>query len=90
MSLEPAPAFLVERFLPSVSAADVAAATQRLREHQGSAVRHLFTVLVTGEETGLSCFAASDRVSVARTNDDAAFPFDRIVEVTVFGVYRYS
>jgi hypothetical protein len=79
-------AFLVERYLPSVSAADVAAAVQRLHDRRGVPARHLFTVLVAGEETGLSCFAAPDRDRVARTNHEAAFPFDRIVEVTLFGI----
>ncbi len=81
-------AFLVERYLPSVSPAEVAAAIERLHDRPGAPARHLFTVLVAGEETGLSCFAAPDHGSVARTNDDAAFPFDRIVEVTIFGIDR--
>lgn len=89
MSLEPAgSAFLVERYLPSVGPTEVAAAIQRLRDLPRAPARHLFTVLVVGEEIGLSCFAAPDRGSVVRTNNDVAFPFDRIVEVTVFGIDR--
>jgi hypothetical protein len=79
-------AFLVERYLPSVSPAEVATAIQRLCDNPGATAQHLFTVLVAGEETGLSCFAAPDRACVDRVNHDAAFPFDRIVEVTVFGI----
>ena len=76
--------FLVERYLPSVTAAEVAAAVNRLNEAQHAGVRHLFTVLVIGEDTGLSCFEAVDRDSVDAANREARFPYDRIIEVTTY------
>lgn len=76
--------FLVERYLPSVTAADVAAAVTRLGEEDHPGARHLFTVLVLGEETGLSCFEATDREAVDAANRAARFPYDRIIEVTTY------
>ncbi len=76
--------FLVERYLPSATAADVEAAVARVVDAHSSRARHLFTVLVAGEDTGLSCFAAIDRDTVAAVNEAAGFPFDRIIEVTTY------
>ncbi len=78
------PSYLVERYLLSTTPAEVEAAVGRLVDGRYIGVRHLFTVLVAGEETGLSCFEAADRDSVAKANEMADFPFDRIVEVTTF------
>ncbi|HEX6869503.1 MAG TPA: nickel-binding protein [Micromonosporaceae bacterium] len=76
--------FLVERYLPSTTAAEVNAAVDRLMRAPRTGVRHLFTLLVIGEETGLSCFEATDRGCVVEANEAADFPFDRIVEVTMY------
>lgn len=78
------PTFLVERYLPSATAATVAAAVDRLIDGKHAGVRHLFTLLIAGEETGLSCFEATDRDTVAEANEAANFPFDRIVDVTMY------
>jgi len=72
--------FLVERFLPSMSAAEVSAASARLAAGEG--VRHLWTVLVAAEETCLSLFEGADARAVEAANRRAGFPFDRVVEAT--------
>lgn len=78
------PKFLVERYLPAITAAEVEAAVDRVSHTGRAGVRHLFTVLLTGEDTGLSCFEADSPGAVAEINDAAGFPFDRIIDVTVF------
>jgi hypothetical protein len=77
--------FLVERYVPSMSAADVASAAARLAEGSGDGVRHLYTVLIPGEDTCLSLFEAPDATAVDAANERARFPADRIVEAAVFG-----
>jgi len=75
--------FLVERYIPSVSASSVGLAVDRL-PRTGPEVRHLYSVLVTDEETCLSVFEAADPGAVGAANDRADFRLDRIVEVEVF------
>ncbi|MGZ6296510.1 MAG: nickel-binding protein [Candidatus Limnocylindrales bacterium] len=74
--------YLVERYVPSMTAAEVAAAAARLDEPGEGGVRHLLTVLVLGEDTCLSVFEAADVAAVQLANTRASFPLDRVVEVT--------
>ena len=75
--------FLVERYLPAVSASAVGLAVDRL-PRSGCGARHLCTFLVPDEETCLSLFEAADAVVVGEANERAEFPLDRIVQVEVF------
>lgn len=73
--------YLVERYVPSMPAADLDAAIARMNEPQAR-VRHLWTIVVTAEDTCLSVFEASDVEAVVQAAARAGFPFDRVVEVT--------
>lgn len=73
--------YLVERYVPSMPAAEIHAAIARIDVPQDR-VRHLWTILVRDEDTCLSVFEASDVEAVVRANGRAGFPFDRVVEVT--------
>jgi hypothetical protein len=75
--------FLVERYIPSVSAGTVGSAVDRLHR-SGPGARHLYSVLVADEETCLSVFEATDPESVGAANEGARFELDRIVEVELF------
>jgi hypothetical protein len=76
--------FLVERYVPSISAESVAAAARRLSGTTDGPTRHVCTLLVRDEETCLSVFEAPNAEAVADANDRAGFPLDRIVEVELF------
>jgi hypothetical protein len=76
--------FLVERYVPSMSAAEVDAATARLDAMADGRTRHLGTLLIPDEETCLSLFEAPERVAVETANGRAGFALHRIVEVVVF------
>ena len=76
--------FLVERYVPSTSAADVDAATARLDRMTDGRTRHLGTLLIPDEETCLSLFEAPEPAAVEIVNGRAGFVFHRIVEVVVF------
>lgn len=76
--------FLVERYVPSMSAAEVDAATARLDGMADGRTRHLGTLLIPGEDTCLSLFEAPEQVSVETVNSRAEFALHRIVEVVVF------
>jgi hypothetical protein len=73
--------YLVERYVPSMPAADLQAAMERIDVPQAG-VRHLWTILVRDEDTCLSVFEAPDAQAVVEANVRARFPFDRVVEVT--------
>ena len=73
--------YLVERYVPSMPAADIHAALARINVPQAQ-VRHLWTILVTAEDTCLSVFEASDVEAIVQATARAGFPFDRVVEVT--------
>jgi hypothetical protein len=75
--------FLVERYLPSISARAVGSAVDRLHR-SGPGARHLWSVLVTDEETCLSVFEAADPGAIGAANATADFRVDRIVEVELF------
>lgn len=74
--------YLVERYVPSMTIAEVTAAAARIAELAGDDVRHVWTVLVSGEDTCLSVFEAHDAAAVEHANARAAFPLDRVVEIT--------
>lgn len=76
--------YLVERYVPSMTEDEVASAAARLTEAAGDEVRHLWTVLVPGEDTCLSAFEAPYASAVEAANARAKFPLDRIVEAAVF------
>jgi hypothetical protein len=82
--------FLVERYIPSTSAAAIEAATERLAASGDSAVHHLVTLVVPDEETCLSIFQAADADAVAALNRRADFPLDRIVEVRLLSLPGWS
>lgn len=73
--------YLVERYVPSMSVDEVASGARRVAAT--GHVRHLFTVLVAGEDTCLSLFEAADATAVETANIRASFPLDRIVEVSL-------
>ncbi len=74
--------YLVERYVPSMTAAELAAAMARIDELPDDDVRHLWTVLVRDEDTCLSVFEGPDAAAVEEANARARFPLDRVVEVT--------
>ena len=73
--------YLVERYVPSMTASDLQAAIGRVEELHGP-VRHVWTILVANEDTCLSVFEGPDAGAVEDANVRAAFRVDRIVEVT--------
>ena len=74
--------YLVERYVPSMSGADLAAAIRRVEDEAGDGVRHVWTVVVGAEDTCLSVFEGPDAESVRGVNLRAGFHLDRVVEVT--------
>jgi hypothetical protein len=76
--------YLVERYLPSSGEQEVADAARRLAADPGT-VRHLLTVLIPGEETGLSLVDGPDPAAVAAANVRAGFPYTRIVPAVLVG-----
>lgn len=77
--------YLAERYVPSMTAADVGAAIDRLdRAVSAEPVRRVLSVLVHGEDTCLSIFEAPDPGAIERATERAGFPLDRIVEATAY------
>jgi hypothetical protein len=77
--------YLVERYVPSMTADELDAAVVRLEGLPAGSARHLWTVLVGDEDTCLSVFEAADAEAVERANTGAGFPVDRVVRVIAFG-----
>jgi len=77
--------YLVERYTPSLGPDQVAAAVGRLAAAATPDIRHLWTVLIPGEETCLSLFAAASAGAVAAANARADFAFSRIIVALAFG-----
>lgn len=77
--------FLVERYLPSTTAADIAAAIERLSVATliDRGPRHLWTAIIEPEETCLSLFEATSAAAVEAANRTAHFSFDRVVEISI-------
>ena len=79
--------YLVERYLPSMGVSEIEAAVGRLALEEGSGAsdaRHLWTTFIAVEETCLSMFEAASADAVVLANRQADFPFDRVVEASLF------
>jgi len=83
---EPAvPSYLVERYLPGLSADEVHAATQRLEAvtkemaAEGITIRYLSSAYVAEEESCFCQLEAPSREAVAAANERAAFGFARVL-----------
>jgi len=74
--------FLIERYVPSVSQQELAEEVARLGQLPAG-VRHLWTTVVSVEETCLSLFEAPDQESLEAAAIRVRFPFDRIVEAAM-------
>jgi len=78
------PSYLVERYLPGLSADEVQAAVQRLRvvseqmTAEGTMIRYLSSAYLAEEESCFCQLQAPSRQAVAAANERAAFPFARI------------
>lgn len=78
--------FLVERYLPGVSAEEVLAAANRakvttaLMAKEGNAIRYLRSTYVPNEESCFCLFEGSSEELVKEANERAQIPFDRIAE----------
>jgi Nickel responsive protein SCO4226-like len=81
------PCYLVERYLPGLSAEDVHAAVQRLKTvaeemtTEGITIGYLSSAFVPEEEACFCQLEAPSREAVALANERAAFPFARILTV---------
>lgn len=76
--------YLVERYTPSLSPEQIATTVGRLSALDAADVSHLWTVLIPGEETCLSLFAAGSAAAVAEVNLRAGFSFTRIIGAVEF------
>ena len=78
--------YMVERSLPGIAMADLAAAqqaaiaTSRQFSADGTPVRYLRSTFVPGSGACMCLFEANDAESVRQVNETARIPFDRIVE----------
>ena len=79
--------YLVERYLPGLTAADVHAAVERTTAvaeamaADGIPIRYLTSAFIAEEEACFCQFEARSRHAVAAANDRAAFPYARILLV---------
>jgi hypothetical protein len=81
------PYFVVERYWPGVTAADVTALAQRLRTALGGApdgVRYLGSVLLVGDDVVQCRFEAADIDAVCRANVKAGAPVDRVLPAVAY------
>jgi uncharacterized protein DUF4242 len=80
------PTYMVERYLPGVSAEEILAAAIRAREvtadmtDKGSPIRYLRSTYLPSEESCFCLFDGPSEEAVRAANDRARIPFDRIVE----------
>lgn len=80
------PTYLVERYLPGVSADEVLAAAGRAKEttalmaEEGDTVRYLRSTFLPTEESCFCLFEGASEDLVRTANERAQIPFDRIVE----------
>jgi hypothetical protein len=81
------PRYLVERYLPGLTADEVLAAMQRLRtvvdgmSTTGTTIRYLDSAYVPEEDSCFCQLDAPSREAVAAANERAAFPYARILSV---------
>ena len=79
--------FMVERYLPGVTAEDLSEALARTRHaigllaEEGTTVRHLRCILVPTEESVFCLFEGPTAHSVEEANRRAEFPFDQVLKV---------
>jgi hypothetical protein len=79
--------YLVERYLPGLTAADVHAAIRRMTviaeemATEGTPIRYLTSAFIPEEEACFCQFEAPSRDAVAAANDRASFPYARILAV---------
>jgi hypothetical protein len=77
------PVYLVERYAAGIDAGELGerlgAATASLRA-EGSDVAWLLSIVLPSEDGCLCLFEASSADEVARANERAAVPYDRLVE----------
>jgi len=84
-------AYLVERYLPDLSEADLRLALERARARcaelsaSGTPIRYLGSTFLPGEESCLCRFEAEQAEIVARANELAELPFSRITEAMAIG-----
>jgi uncharacterized protein DUF4242 len=77
--------YLVERYLPGTSGAELVAAAERAAsvsrkmQDDGVPVRYLGSTHLAGEEACLCRFEAPSAALVAEANERAGFPFARII-----------
>jgi hypothetical protein len=74
--------FVVERYLPALSAAGVREQARREAElaGRGDEVRHLRTTYLCDDELCFSVFEAPSLDALRRANDRGAMPYERITE----------
>jgi hypothetical protein len=78
--------YMVERYLPGVSAQEVLAAAGRAKETtdrmsaEGVAIRYLRSTYVPSEESCFCLFEGPSVELVKSANERAQIPFDRILE----------
>ena len=81
------PDYLVERYLPGLTPADVHAAIRRTTAvaeemaADGIPIRYLTSAFIADEEACFCQFKALSRETVAEANERAAFPYARILAV---------
>jgi len=80
------PTYMVERYMPGVSAGDVLAAAGRAKEttaimsEEGVLVRYLRSTYLPSEEACFCLFESPSEELVRAANERAGIPFDRIVK----------
>jgi hypothetical protein len=78
-------AFIVERYLPGLSHAELLRSLERLTQvteelgREGELVRYLGSTIVPEDEACFCHFEAHSEVAVARANERAGVPFHRII-----------
>lgn len=81
------PDYLVERYLPGLTAADVHAAIRRMSAvaeemaAEGMPIRYVTSAFIPEEDACFCQFEAPSREAVAAASDRAAFPYARILAV---------
>ena len=86
--------YVVERYLSSLSRADLLAGLARLEpaieelRGEGAVVRHLGSTIVLGDEACFCEFDGPSEAAVAEANRRAGLPFDRIVPALLVHPYH--
>ena len=81
------PSYLVERYLPGLSADEVQTAIRRLRTvveqmtADGTTIRYLSAAYIAEEESCFCQLVAPSRDAVIVANQRATFPYARILDV---------